>query len=44
MKQYQIITRCGVTVLVEAMNAYQASNQARNDGWSVLYIAPLLVK
>lgn len=44
MKKYQIITRCGVVTTYDALSSYAACNMAREDGWSVLYVSPLIVK
>lgn len=44
MQTYQIITRCGVTFPVNALNQFQACQMAREQGWQVLYICPLITK
>lgn len=36
MNTYQIVTQCGVFVRIDAVNSYQASNQARDEGWVVV--------
>ena len=36
MNIYQVVTQCGVFVRVDAVNSYQAANQARDEGWQVV--------
>lgn len=41
MKNYQIITQCGVFVRMDAVNTYQAATQARDEGWVVIAVIRL---
>ena len=41
MNTYQIITQCGVTVRISAINTYQAATQARDEGWIVVAVIRL---
>lgn len=41
MNTYQIITQCGVFVRVDAVNSFQAANQAREEGWLVIAVIRL---
>lgn len=41
MNTYQIITKCGVFVRVNAVNTYQAATEARDEGWVVIAVIRL---
>ena len=41
MNTYQIVTKCGVFVRVNAVNTYQAATEARDEGWVVIAVIRL---
>ena len=38
MNTYQIVTKCGVFVRLNAVNTYEAATQARDEGWVVIAV------
>ena len=41
MNTYQVVTKCGVFVRMNAVNTYQAATQARDEGWVVIAVIRL---